>query len=238
MGKRIKDDEHYGTRLMRHEQIIDFLAPDEHSWLLRTYEERSDSRVVKKTGPKILELRQGQDIIFDGIVERLQAEFGDFELRHAHIFDVTERPHILHNDNDSDYPGRCYYGFTIPLQLEGTFTELPKLVIYNQRYPSGGCKLVRDTDVSHIPQTHNQLVTDYQLVEGLTDEPFPEEYRQQYLTHLQPKWLHGLSVMTDFDWHIRSVMSFDSQRIHSASDYTRLGITRKLGLAIFTLSPN
>lgn len=217
-------------------QILDFITPQEQEVFLNYYENNTDNRVVKKTGPKILELCSGDNHTFDTVVDRLRENFGDFDLRHAHIFDVTERPHILHNDNDSNYGDRCHYGFTIPLKLEGEFTELPKLVVYDQLYPSGGVKLVKGTDVSHIPQTHNQLVTEYSNVVGLVDDPFPQSYHEKHLTHLLPQWLEGMSVNCDFDWHLRSVISFNSKQIHSASDYTRLGVTRKLGLAIFTLS--
>ena len=61
-----------------------------------------------------------------------------------------------------------------------------------------------------------------------------DDFELQHLTHLKSKWLEGLSVNKYFDWRIGSVISFDSLNLHCSSDFNASGITRKIGLSIFT----
>ncbi len=41
-----------------------------------------------------------------------------------------------------------------------------------------------------------------------------------------------------FDWKIGSVVGFDSLRLHCASNFKKAGISKKLGLAVFTTYKN
>ena len=65
-------------------------------------------------------------------------------------------------------------------------------------------------------------------------EEFPDHLHIMLLNHLKKEWLDGLSIDNYFPWKIGSVIAFDSLRLHSASDFNRAGITKKLGLSIFT----
>ena len=198
--------------------------------LLIHYNDSSKKVEQKSTGPKVLYVKEGEGVI-DDILDKLRQTYGDFKVRSAHYFDV-EKPHIIHNDDDFDYP-QCYKAFVIPLLVEGATCDKAKFFVFDQSYYGGPAKFVNGEDVTGKPVHYNTFLTDYNDVEdkaicGLDD------FELQYLTHLKPKWLQGLSVKRYFDWRIGSIISFDSLNLHCSSDFNKAGITRKIGLSIFT----
>jgi len=198
--------------------------------LLIHYNDSSKKVEQKSTGPKVLYVKEGEGVI-DNILDKLRQTYGDFKVRSAHYFDV-EKPHIIHNDDDFDYP-QCYKAFVIPLLVEGATCDKAKFFVFDQSYYGGPAKFVNGEDVTGKPVHYNTFLTDYTDVQdqascGLND------FELQHLTHLKPKWLKGLSVNKYFDWRIGSIISFDSLNLHCSSDFNKVGITRKIGLSIFT----
>ena len=198
--------------------------------LLIHYNDSSKKVEQKSTGPKVLYVKEGEGVI-DNILDKLRQTYGNFEVRSAHYFDV-EKPHIIHNDDDFDYP-QCYKAFVIPLLVEGATCDKAKFFVFDQSYYGGPAKFVNGEDVTGKPVHYNTFLTDYTDVQdqascGLND------FELQHLTHLKPKWLKGLSVNKYFDWRIGSIISFDSLNLHCSSDFNKVGITRKIGLSIFT----
>ena len=198
--------------------------------LLIHYNDSSKKVEQKSTGPKVLYVKEGEGVI-DNILDKLRQTYGDFEVRSAHYFDVT-KPHIIHNDDDFDYP-QCYKAFVIPLLVEGATCDKAKFFVFDQSYYGGPAKFVNGEDVTGKPVHYNTFLTDYTDVQdqascGLND------FELQYLTHLKSKWLESLSVNKYFDWRIGSIISFDSLNLHCSSDFNKAGITRKIGLSIFT----
>ena len=88
----------------------------------------SDDIIVKETGPKVLHINLGEGLI-DDIVKKLQTTFGNFEVRNAHIFDVS-KPHIIHNDDDFEFP-QVYKGFVMPLEVDGPINKA-KFFVFDQ----------------------------------------------------------------------------------------------------------
>ena len=198
--------------------------------LLIHYNDSSKKVEQKSTGPKVLYVKEGEGVI-DNILDKLRQTYGDFEVRSAHYFDVT-KPHFIHYDDDFYYP-QCYKAFLIPLLVEGATCDKAKFFVFDQSYYGGPAKFVNGEDVTGKPVHYNTFLTDYTDVQdqascGLND------FELQHLTHLKPKWLKGLSVNKYFDWRIGSIISFDSLNLHCSSDFNKVGITRKIGLSIFT----
>ena len=104
--------------------------------------------------------------------------------------------------------------------------------MFDQYYLDGPAKFFRgDKD---IPTYYNKQIYEYSAVENLIDQPFPEDIRLRYFTHLRKPWLQGLSLRSVHKWSPGSAIIFDAVRLHSASDFRRLGIESKLGISIFT----
>ena len=211
-------------------QHWDIISYGEIIDLLIHYNDSSSKVEQKSTGPKVLYVKEGDGVI-DKILKKLRKVYGNFEVRSAHYFDVT-KPHIIHNDDDFDYP-QCYKAFVIPLLVEGATCDKAKFFVFDQSYYGGPAKFVNGEDTTGKPVHYNTFLTDYNRIEntsiaGLTD------FELQHLTHLKPKWLEGLSVNKYFDWRIGSIISFDSLDLHCSSDFNSAGITRKVGLSIFT----
>ena len=210
-------------------QHRNILAVDDINALLEYYN-TSDNIVKKNTGPKVLYVKEGEGVI-DNILDKLRQTYGDFKVRSAHYFDVT-KPHIIHNDDDFDYP-QCYKAFVIPLYVEGASCNNAKFFVFDQTYYGGPAKFLKDEDVTDRPVYYNTFLTDYQDIEDKSVSTM-EDIHLQYLTHLKPKWLEGLSVNSYFPWHIGSIIQFDSLRLHCSSNFNAAGITRKIGFSIFT----
>jgi len=202
---------------------IDFLK--EH------YENAADVRKVQKeTGPKVLYVREGAEVI-DDILMSLRTEFGNFRVRSAHFFEV-EHPHVIHNDDDFDYP-KAYKAFTIPIHTEGAKSDNAKLIMFNQYYYGGPRKFMNGGPVQK-KNYYNSHLYEYTKVENKDNTGIPEKFKKFYLSHLKENWLQGLSVDRYFPWQIGSIIAFDSLQLHCASDFRQAGITKKLGLSIFT----
>lgn len=210
-------------------QQIKFLSEGRVEELLNYYFENKDNADVKPTGPKCLYIKEGDGVIDDFLIP-LRYNFGNFKVRNAQIFD-TSVPHILHNDDGKDLPN-SYKAFTIPLKVFNGNELDAKLCMFDQYYYGGPAKFCRGENFES--KTYNSIVTDYDNVEGINDKGIPNNLRKDLLSHLDNKWLEGLSLQSYFPWIIGSYIAFDALQIHSASDFTNKGISRKIGLSIFT----
>lgn len=210
-------------------QILDFLTLQEIEDLLAYYHQNKSFVEEKNTGPKVLYVNEGSEVI-DFIIKKLKDKFGNFNVRSAHFFDVVN-PHILHNDDDFTLPN-AYKAFTLPLYFEGTIDDI-KLIIFNQYYYQGPAKFFYE-DSKEREIYYNVPVNNYHKVENLSDCPIDKTYQTLYLGHLKSSWLEGLSVKKDFPWKIGSAICFDSLALHCSSNFKSIGVKRKIGLSIFT----
>tara|TARA_B110000503_G_scaffold125542_1_gene193203 strand:+ start:2469 stop:3146 length:678 start_codon:yes stop_codon:yes gene_type:complete len=205
-------------------QLHNVLTSKKIKFLLDYYHNSTD-KVKKNTGPSVLYVKEGQDVI-DDILEILRKEFGNFKVRSSHFFDVT-RPHIIHNDDDKDYPN-CYKAFTIPLWCAGADTDI-SLAIFDQFYYHGPAKFING-DTRELPVYYNEFVREYSRVCNLSTSTVD----RTNLSHLHPEWLEGLSINTMLPWKIGSILAFNSLQLHSSTDFVSKGINQKIGLSIFT----
>jgi len=217
--------------------IKNFLSSDEIDYLVKLYDQSSDltisqyqGKIKKNTGPITLEFTQFvDDPIIEKILEKLKKVIGDFEITAA-LFFKTDYPHIIHNDDTYELPEGVYKGITLPLKAYGTFSEFPKLCFFDQMYFHGPAKFFNESE--QIPTYYNRQIYDYSDIDGLTFEESIDY--DSYFTHLNPKWLKGLSLHSTLDWVPGDALIFDSIRLHCASDFRKLGIKEKLAISIFT----
>ena len=199
--------------------------------LLAYYFLHQDSVIKKSTGPSVLKLDNNSPVLVN-IVKQLSNVIGNFEIRYAHFFDVTD-PHIIHNDDTFDYPN-CFKAFTIPLKIYGDLNDI-HLVVFDQHYYGGPAKFVAGEDTSTYNIHYNTLLTNYIDVDGLNNNGVNPEIFDKYLTHLRPEWVTGLSINKMLSWTVGSVLSFDSLALHCSTEFRNIGVERKIGLSIFTV---
>lgn len=210
-------------------QLTNVLSNEKISFLLDHYQ-NSNKRFIKNTGPEILYVNEGDEII-DDILLLLRNRFGQFKVRAAHYFEV-ENPHILHIDDDFRYPN-AYKAFTIPLWVDSGDCNKIKLIMFDQYYYGGPVKFFKGE--SNIEKTYyNTPLFDYSNVENLSKKSILKPIKNTLLTHLKDEWLEGLSIKDVFPWKIGSIIAFDSLRIHCSSDFRKIGIKKKIGISIFT----
>jgi len=197
------------------------------------YYKTSEDVIEKNTGPKVLFLKKDEPFLLE-LVEKLKQQFGDFKVRSAQIFEVNS-PHVIHNDDDLKQI-MCYKGILVPLEINGNSNNI-NFVTYDQYYYGGPAKFFNGEKFNG-KVFYNQPVCDYSNVENLSNDQIDESTYKKYFTHLDRKWLQGLTVEKIFPWTIGSAVCFDSLRLHSASNFKAQGITSKIGLSIFTTIPD
>jgi len=74
-------------------------------------------------------------------------------------------------------------------------------------------------------------VNDYHGISNLTDQEFPEDFRQQHLSHIPAATLRGLGLPHLARWRVGDVITFDRQHLHSGTSTLK---TSKSFLAVFT----
>lgn len=209
-------------------QLTKVVDMEKVDFLLNYY--YSQEKIEKNTGPKVVYVKEGDDII-DDILFFLREHFGNFKLRSAHFFEV-DSPHVLHIDDDFDLPN-SYKAFTIPLWVDNNDCNKIKLVMFDQYYYGGPVKFFNKE--TNINQTYyNVPLFDYKNVENRSSKVIPNSIKEKVLSHIKNSWLEELSISNYFPWTIGSIIAFDSLRIHCSSDFRNVGINKKIGLSIFT----
>lgn len=80
------------------------------------------------------------------------------------------------------------------------------------------------------PILRHVWISEYNEVEGFSDEPFPENLRRSYCQHVPAEDLHGLTFDQYVSWQPGSAIVFDRTQIHCTGN----GDLGKLGLTVFT----
>ena len=189
-----------------------------------------------KYAPKIVNSGRLQHIdikkigITNNICDRLKRDFGDFKVRAATIWEAT-KPHNIHNNDSikSDKPGLA---FVFPLFHEGGIDIDARLCFFDQYYYHGAGKFFKGE--KNQKEFFNKTISDYKDISYKNDKGIPKDFKEKYMSHWKDRWLDELSLQDSFPWAIGSVMKFDVCQLHGASDFRKVGIKRKIGMAIFT----
>ena len=160
----------------------------------------------------------------------MHESLGEFKVFTA-LFFYTERPHIIHNDDSFSFP-RCYKGINIPLEFTGDTSSIPCLCFFEQYYLEGPAKFFNGS--TDIDSCYNAHVYEYSQVRNLSSTPITSYIKQEFLSHIKPKWLEGLSINKILAWKPGDVTVFDTVRLHCASNFRQQEIKSKLALSIFT----
>jgi hypothetical protein len=217
-----------GISAPRQEQ--NFLHPGEIAQLLGQFENSSEKE-FKATGPVCAPYRA-----VTWLNERIQKLVGPCEILGTSLFFSTAVPHGLHMDAPKDLEITPYKAILLPLSRESPRSLAPfdlSFILFRQYWYGFPAKFYKGSTDIYSP--HNMPVYDYSELENIgCGEPVSAEVRSQWLTHLHPRWLEGLSVDRIFDWKIGSAIVFDSFQLHCSSDFRKMGVRSKTGLSIFT----
>lgn len=219
--------------------VDNFLSSEDIDYLIKIYKTTNvlnpnERKIYKNTGPVTLDIRPYiNDPVITKILQKIKDIIGPYEIT-AGFFFSTNYPHIIHNDDLFHLPDNMYKAIAIPLSFNTAvpLTEYPRLCFFNQFYFHGPAKFFNGSE--NKPTYYNKQIYEYSDVDGLTDVPISDEAYQELFTHLEPKWLEGLSVHSTLPCKPGSAMIFDSVRLHSSSDFRKLGIESKLAISIFT----
>ena len=204
------------------------IVSNDYRILLRAEFSRRQDKIYKNTGPVTIniDLDEPQYLPLKELVHRL---VGDVGITAAFFF-YTDKPHVIHNDDTYELP-QVYKGITIPLEYEGN-TRYPYLCFFHQYYLEGPAKFFKGG--VDFPEHYNKHIIDYSEVQGLSEKGIPDIVRSNFMSHLKPQWLEGLTFDRALPWKPGNALVFDSVRLHCASNFLQQGIKSKLGISIFT----
>ena len=139
-------------------------------------------------------------------------------------FFSTPHPFRIHAETGRDEEVDPCKTFLIPL------SEKTATVTFGQYWWDLRASFVKGSPELGTPGY--DTVTDYTELIGLSDEPFPDDFREQHLGHLAPEMLQGLSPEFFIPWRIGDVIVFDSARLHCSADFV---FGRQDGLVLHTV---
>jgi hypothetical protein len=207
------------------ENVVDVKA------FLQYYAENKNKVIKKNTGPQVLTIPPKDNFLFYNLEIILKKYVGEFKVRNAHFFE-TEVPHVIHND-DIFEDSKPYKAFTIPLKIFGSLDDI-KLILFDQYFYHGPAKFFNG-ETSEREVFYNKSVTNYENLSYTNNKGIDKEFQEKYLTHCKTKWLEGLSINTVLDWTVGNILCFDSLQLHCSSDFTKQGVSKKIGLSVFTV---
>lgn len=230
-----EDKDYIVNNLIDPFSIEGFLSTDEIKELIEIFNSTSNP-VVKNTNTVSLSVKfydQNLPQVLKLVLSKIKDALGDCEVFDALFFKAVY-PHIVHNDDNYDFP-LLHRAVTLPLEIEyNDFgSEMPALCFFDQYYLDGPAKFFNGyTEV--IESFYNKPVYEYSSVLNKKDSGVSKEDISKYFTHLDPKWLDGLTIKSVLPWIPGNAIVFDCARLHAASDFRKQGIKSKLGLSIFT----
>ena len=208
--------------------ICNFVTQDE-LYELEDLFNNSNDKVYKSTGPITLTIKNYNIPIISRIIEKIHNIYPDCNIWSTQLFYV-EKPHIIHNDDSRKRWPMLYKAFNIPITYTGP--EDPYLCFFDQLYLDGPSKFFNDE--TDIKTWYNTIIYDYKDVYNKSNRQFPNNIKEEYLSHLRDNWLEFLSFNKACRWHPTDAIVFDCCRLHCASNFIKQNITSKLGLSIFT----
>ena len=233
--------QHILDRLESTRRVENVVSQDNLKKLLDVYE--NSEKIVKTTGPTTVNYNpnhHGYPEWIKTVEDIITPYIGDHTIYFANFFDVTY-PHIIHNDDSSKFYD-LYKTVVIPLALWG-HTET-KFGVFDQCYLDGPVKIRhggkfkgerRYGERHNKPKVHfNQDLLDNSVLINYTGKDFDKQTWEDNFTHQPYERYHGLSLESMNIWRPSDIIIFDGARLHCAGDFLKQGITRKIGLSIFT----
>ena len=220
----------------RHADVVDQSLIDH---LLEVYHNSPD-KIQKNTGPTVLDYapdRHGWPDWAQKVDNLISPYIGNHEIYFANFFDVTF-PHIIHNDDSIKKKPRMHKNIVIPLWIEGN--DHTHFGVFDQCYLDGpvksrhGAKKAMGARHDTPQQYYNTTLDNNNQLDYYTHKEFDKGMWEQYFTHQPYVRFHGLSIESINKWKPKDLIIFDGARMHCAADFRQYGVTRKIGLSIFT----
>lgn len=209
------------------------LTEDERLSLISCFESNSDMKEYpgRRFG---LELDPAMSIVGDIIDNALGK--GTWEVTGGNFFE-TDTGYRVHADTGKDGPKKVLQTFVFPLSITPKLNVIPnyekvRLLILNQTWAGDAAFFLRGSPDE--PNEYNIVVKDYKDVGDLGSSGEYDNILLNNCPHLNPSNFLGLTVDKNFQWIPGVPMTFPRNRLHVSSAFPRHGVSKKLGLSIFT----
>lgn len=232
------------------EQVDEILSKVSNTVVLKNFMSRSDRNILldiyhnnknrdhKNTGPTTLIAREFKDDpkftkIFNKIQTKLELKL---KVWGGNFFE-TETPYVIHNDVDYRHdiiPAKC---IVIPLQkfyMENSVVndKDAQFYIFDQMFFHAPVKCFKNA--KDIKNFYNWPLYDYTDVYGLHKDNRKPDINISHFDEKYPQWCEGFSVESACNWVPGDVIVFDCVRLHCASNFLDNGVSKKIGLSLFT----
>jgi hypothetical protein len=198
------------------QRIDDFLNMDEFNFIQSRL--ASPEWQVGVDGADFLGIDDDYADIKNIILPKLHSMFGNFNVESFFVRKSTTSL-LVHTDHRWDAVRVPYKTLLIPLQVDGNWNNVGT-VTYNQyQY------------VYTLPKDENGFSK--QHIKGLTNQPF-DLNNIAHVSHENILHLEGLSIESCLTWKPRSLLAFDSTRLHSSNDWFSQGVKSKWAITLLT----
>ena len=214
--------------------IKSFLTQQELDKLYSLWTSTQNNAIEKNTGPITVNFKDIKDSdIVKIVIQKIKNEIGQDCKCWGGQFFYTDRPYVVHNDDDMYKFPDAYKAFSMPIKVwpQDKESSLTELVCFEQSYFEGPAKFFNGGPDQEI--YYNVAVYDYKDVKDLKTNPIPKPMTDKLLPHLKTEWLNGLSIDNKFPWQLGDAIVFDSLKLHASTDFRKKGIEGKLGLSLF-----
>jgi hypothetical protein len=152
----------------------------------------------------------------------------NYEVQWAHFLKELS-PYLVHTDTTESKNYLPYKVIMMPLEIEGESTHT---VFFNQRYLGPPSAFMKGTDLSlEVCNTK----TNYEDIEKYENGgEFSQQTHLDYLDHIPPSMLQGLSIDKIVEWRLGDLIIFDSCQLHCSSSFQKFKVKSKSALVIFT----
>jgi hypothetical protein len=140
-----------------------------------------------------------------------------------HLADLRT-PYYVHTDywQSNDHGRTPEYTVIIPLDTYDCHT-----IIFNE--------YISDAKHDYNCDLFSEFTKNYQ---GEKKLKIDTKFCADYLSHIHPNDLKCLSIETVFKWNKGSLLLFDRKKFHCSDNFLRKGLSKKIGIVIWTVSDN
>lgn len=209
-------------------KIKDFITPEQQEFCLGVYDEspifeaasheratRKDSQMHANYGPSALKeifLPKLEKIFSHGI----NCDGSNFTEWHSPVSIHTDGYQLAYIDKEQVEANQDILGFVVLVPLRtNTGKGIPRTVMFNQKYYGSGVNIKAPGHAKDSP-----VIDNVDLIEGYTHCAFDKQHPDYaFVDHLSDERLHGFSIDTVFEWHMRDALVWHRSQFHCSAKF-------------------
>lgn len=163
------------------------------------------------------------NIVAKIIIPKLKEVFGEFTVQSFFMRKSTTSL-LVHTDHRWSTTQVPYKTFLLPIRVDGNWDTVGTVTYDQYQY------------VYTLPKDSSGFSKQY--IEGLYNNKFDQTAHTAHVSHEDISQLAGLTIEACHTWKPRSLIAFDSTRLHSSNDWKKHGTKSKWAITLLTSIDN